>query len=326
MNLFIDTNIYLNFYHFTNEDLEELRKLLVLIERKEIKLFLTEQVIDEFTRNREGRIADALKNLAQQKLPNQFPQLLKGYPEYEKMREAIRFFQENKLKINEKLDKDINEKSLIADKIIADLFKNSEIIKKNDNIIEKAKLRMDIGNPPGKNGSYGDAINWETLLDAIPPSEDLYIISGDGDYSSEINENQLKQFLKEEWIKEHGSIFFYPKLSDFFSDKFSRIKLASELEKELLITDLIISPSFTATHMILRKLSPLIPDFLENQVNIIADALIENSQIFWISQDEDVQLFVRDLIKNKGELIQKEKLEDLLRIYNKEAEPENKEE
>jgi hypothetical protein len=40
INLFIDTNIYLSFFHLTSEDLEELKKLVVLIDKGEIALFV----------------------------------------------------------------------------------------------------------------------------------------------------------------------------------------------------------------------------------------------------------------------------------------------
>jgi hypothetical protein len=42
VNLFIDTNIFLSFFHLTSEDLEELKKLIVLIDNGEIRLFLPE--------------------------------------------------------------------------------------------------------------------------------------------------------------------------------------------------------------------------------------------------------------------------------------------
>ena len=47
-------------YHFSNDDLEELRKLRVLLEREEVILYLPQQVVEEFWRNREGKIFDAL--------------------------------------------------------------------------------------------------------------------------------------------------------------------------------------------------------------------------------------------------------------------------
>ncbi len=42
MKPFIDTNIFLSFYHLTSEDLEELRKLSVLLDQKEVTLYLTD--------------------------------------------------------------------------------------------------------------------------------------------------------------------------------------------------------------------------------------------------------------------------------------------
>jgi predicted nucleic acid-binding protein len=62
INLFIDTNVFLSFYHLTNEDLEELKKLAALIDKNEIVLFLPDQVKKEFTRNRAGKISDAMRN------------------------------------------------------------------------------------------------------------------------------------------------------------------------------------------------------------------------------------------------------------------------
>ena len=61
--LFIDTNILLSFYHLSSDDLEELRKLIALIDTGQITLVVTEQVKDEFFRNRGAKIADAMKEL-----------------------------------------------------------------------------------------------------------------------------------------------------------------------------------------------------------------------------------------------------------------------
>ena len=73
MNLFIDTNVFLSFFHLTNDDLEELRKLIVLLDKEEVHLLLPEQVIHEFRRNRENKIYDLLKRLRDQKIKYQFP-------------------------------------------------------------------------------------------------------------------------------------------------------------------------------------------------------------------------------------------------------------
>ena len=63
INLFIDTNIFLSFFHWTSEDLEELKKLIVLMDNDEIRLFLPEQVRNEFARNRGAKIVDAMRKL-----------------------------------------------------------------------------------------------------------------------------------------------------------------------------------------------------------------------------------------------------------------------
>ena len=88
MELFIDTNIFLNFYHLSKDDLEELRKLVALVAEGTITLYLPEQVINEFYRNRDAKLADALKKFQQEHLNNQFPQICKEYTEYTEMRKS----------------------------------------------------------------------------------------------------------------------------------------------------------------------------------------------------------------------------------------------
>ena len=90
MDLFIDTNVILSFYHLTSDDLEELRKLTVLLQRKRVKLSLTDQVVSEFRRNRENKISEAIKALREQCLNLQFPQLCKDYSEYGHFRKRKR--------------------------------------------------------------------------------------------------------------------------------------------------------------------------------------------------------------------------------------------
>ena len=94
MHLFIDTNIFLSFYHLTSDDLEELNKLIVLLRGKEVTLWLPEQVRLEARRNRDNKIADALKRLKEQKLNAQFPQLCKDYPEFAALRQHLREYEE----------------------------------------------------------------------------------------------------------------------------------------------------------------------------------------------------------------------------------------
>lgn len=63
IHLFIDTNVYLTFFSLDADDLEELKKLRVAIDNDQVYLWLTEQVVDEFERNRESKIAESLRHI-----------------------------------------------------------------------------------------------------------------------------------------------------------------------------------------------------------------------------------------------------------------------
>lgn len=120
MNLFIDTNVFLSFYHFTGDDLEELKKLSVLMEQDEISLLLPEQVVDEFNRNRDRKIADALKRLREQSFKFQFPQLCKDYGQFTKLKKLQKQFEEHHAKLLEEVTLDASEENLKADKVVND--------------------------------------------------------------------------------------------------------------------------------------------------------------------------------------------------------------
>lgn len=303
MNLFIDTNIYLSFYHFSNDDLEQLKKLIVAIKDGKIKVFLPEQVIEEFKRNRENKIADALKKFNEQKLPNQFPQFCKDYPEYRDLVNLFKNYELTKEKLFEKLLRDIKGRNLKADKIINKIFDISNTIKASASLIQEAKERFDFGNPPGKNGSYGDAINWISLLKKVPEKEDLHIIARDKDYVSSIDDKTISEFLSDEWREINNSeAYLYTSLSAFFELHFPDIKLASEMEKKFAILSLINSVNFASTHYAIAKLSKF-TDFTDEEINELVYAAVSNNQINLILLDEDVKAFYTNLIKNKTGVI-----------------------
>lgn len=210
MIIFIDTNIYLKFYHYSNAELEELRKLIVLIEEGQIHLIIPRQVLNEYHRNRETKIADALKVFREEKLNNSFPVFFKEYEEFDKMRKAIIEYQSNKKQLLDKVTNQIENFSLKADEIINELIQKAGIVEAEEKQINSAKQRFDLGNPPGKNNSYGDALNWEILLQNIEIGNDLYFLSDDKDYFSEIDNSKFNKFLEREWkgLKMSNLYFF----------------------------------------------------------------------------------------------------------------------
>jgi hypothetical protein len=303
MNIFIDTNIFLSFYHLSSDDLEELRKLAVLAREGKVTLLIPNQVEDEFKRNRAGKIADAIKRMKEQNRPLQLPLIAKQYPEYAELRDANEISCRRLDSIIEHIKDDVADNNLEADAVIEELFLVAHKVPSTDKIIENAKKRMELGRPPGKKGSIGNAINWESLKGEIESGEDLYIVSDDVDYASPLDESEFDPYLKNEWHEYIKSeIYFYKRLSSFFREKFPEIKLATELEKDLLIRELVESSSFEKTHMIITKLSRL-SDFTQAQINEIIAAAVTNNQIFWIAMDPDIKYFYDNLIKDREEII-----------------------
>jgi hypothetical protein len=316
-SLYLDTNIYLSFYHLTNDDIEELSKLLLLVKSKELILYLPDQTKDEFYRNRDSKIADGLKKFNENKLNKIFPQMVKDYSEeYKLMRNAIKAFEKNKQIIVDKLRKDVVEQSLNADKIIQDLFKVATEIKNTPELIEKAKNRYDLGNPPGKKGSYGDALNWESLLTKIEVFDNFFFISDDGDYFSEFDKNLFNSFLIKEWEEKMPLTDFksYKSLSAFLKENYPTITIESENRKDELILELQSSGSFATSRSVLHKIAEY-NDFSKKQLNDIFDAAINNSQIYWIGDDEDINEILLKVLKGNERKIEKEILDKFKSMY-----------
>lgn len=306
IHLFIDTNVYLKFYHYSKDDIEQLSKLLVLMDNSELSLYLPEQVINEFNRNRENKLNDALKSFTQSKIDNKFPQFCKDYEEYTSLRKIAQNHDIQKKSLLKKVMDSIKTNSLAADKMIASLFQKANVLEFNSELIKRSRIRFDLGNPPGKNKSLGDAIIWETLIENIGSGIDLNFITDDKDYFSEINDSRFNTFLLNEWMqKKDSNIIFNKTLSDFFKDTFPDIKLATELEKDILIAQLIDSQNFYDSRSILQKLTKF-DSFSSEQANNYISACMNNTQIFWISQDEDINEYLHNFTEKNKEIMDKE--------------------
>src|SRR3989337_3257808 len=115
MHVFIDTNILLNFFHFTKEEIDALSNVFASHEHGAATVHLTEQVCDEFLRNRENKIRDALKKFKDVKFAAQLPAFMKQYEEYEQIRQKSGELQELTKAISQKVDVDVVENKLLPD-------------------------------------------------------------------------------------------------------------------------------------------------------------------------------------------------------------------
>lgn len=188
--LFIDTNIYLDFYR---AETKASLSLLKHIESIPEALITTDQVEMEFLNNRQRVISTALQSLKVPSLPPFIPAYLSD------SRAASRI---------EKDLKDITRQITLLKKRFARILKNPashdpvfKVVKKamsfaspmnlkfceakRERIFERALRRFQRGFPPRKKDdtSVGDAVNWEWIVEcAIETGLDVVIVSRDGDF------------------------------------------------------------------------------------------------------------------------------------------------
>ena len=285
INLFIDTNIWLSLYHFTKDDLSQFEKLKDCI-GKSINLFIPRQIYDEIIRNRENKIKVAMKEFVFE--APKYPVFAKGYEEFDSFNKEMIKIESIHKNWEKKIENDIVNENLPADKTISEFFNEKDMIC-CDELINLAYNRYRMGNPPGKDNKYGDAINWEALLKFVPDNEDIVIVSADKDYRSVIDDTRVNPFLEKEWErKKHGKIIFYTHLVDFLKEH--NIVLKTENEKQELIEELKESPNFKSTHGTIAMLNKH-SGWTESQIERLCRIAMENNQVRQILMDHDVYDF-----------------------------------
>jgi len=223
--LFIDTNIWLDFYRARNEISLE---LLTKIEKAADRIIVTYQLESEFKKNRQAAIFEGMKEL---KAPPQIPRL--GVFSDAK---ASKLMAKN-LKETEKR---VRELKVRMGKILANPAANDPVYKACQRVFHKEdalvltredKLRHVIrrrafrrflhGCPPRKDSdtSIGDAINWEWMIHcANANNAELVIVSRDADYGTFWeNKAYINDHLKQEFserVSQKRKLLLFTKVSD----------------------------------------------------------------------------------------------------------------
>lgn len=277
--VFIDTNIYLSFYHFNDDDLGKLEALVDFNSAGQIEIIKNRQILDEFSRNRETKIFDALKQFSAPTLGS-VPRLFEQYKsKSDELRKLIAQANDVYAELIQDIKKNIKEHDLTADILIKKLFVGDSILLEED-ILSKARIRMDIGNPPGKRGSLGDAYHWEYLLKYVPQNSDLIIVTDDIDWKSSLNPLLLNDHLIQEWqTSKNSNITLYVSIKDYFKNEHPDIKLSGEYKKDLWIKNLADSGSFDRSRLVLMRLLSM-GNFSDEQLAAIVLAAISNDQIY----------------------------------------------
>jgi hypothetical protein len=229
MQVVIDSNVYLSFYHFSGEDLEELEKILHLVEGGDIWLRVPEQVVQEVRRNRSAKIRESLDSLRKHKLSPTFPAYSKRYDRYSEFRSALIDADTKRAQLLEDIERDIENGTLPADLLIERMFAAGEKHSTTPEIVEAARLRVDLGQPPGKNGSIGDAVIWETILATHSDDLKLFFVSDDKDWYDVLRDDQFHSTLLSEWRTKFGTEFHaFRSLSEFVKSQYKYISFPGQ--------------------------------------------------------------------------------------------------
>jgi PIN domain-containing protein len=297
INLFLDSNTYLSFYKLSDDDLVELEKLAVTVRSANTVLYLPDHCRDEFERNRAGVINESIQHVERNKTPTSYPRLFTNLAGYAGLRATLNQLEKQRGDLIVEARAQARSRLLKADKLIEELFGLATRIELNDAIWQAAQRRSSASNPPGKKGSIGDALNWESLIVAVPDANNIVIVSRDGDYASRLDETMLDEFLAAEWrTRKQADASLETGLASLFSGYYPNIKIAADLEREIAIDSLVASSSFKDTHTAVQSLVAFV-EFTPDQVTSIVGAAKENSQVRLILYDEDVRNFYSELLK-----------------------------
>jgi len=310
IHLFIDTNIFLNFYRFSNDQLHKLEELVNLIKSKKVKLYLTEQVVDEFNRNRENAFKETITHISNFTPKLTIPVMCSDMKEMKSIQKFLKSIAIKKEKILERLKREFRYNNLKIDKIMNEIILSASPFELDNIIYERAIRRFNLGNPPGKNNSYGDAVNWEILLEKVPRRKPLYFIGRDGDFISPLDPEQFSNFLNLEWKKKKGSsVKFYRSILEFLKEKNPKSKITTEEVKKEKETATPMDPSllanisnisnFMKTNEELMKSSPFMKT---NEELMKLSSLLSNNEVLkkFTPFASDVYSSLLNHLQNKG--------------------------
>ncbi|MFZ2205206.1 MAG: PIN domain-containing protein [Minisyncoccia bacterium] len=188
--IFIDTNQYRHIFSKNEGFSDEIKNLLdKLINQDHVKLLLPKQVKEEVERNRfenwyNDEIKDNNKKIENIKLDiKSFEESLASFPlELQKIKKKLQkslvIFEKESLNIKKRY-RELKSK---ANQKLKQLFDEAEFIDESEEIIYKARLRLDKNNPPFDN-KLGDALIWESLLyflKSAPKKSSLIFVARDG--------------------------------------------------------------------------------------------------------------------------------------------------
>lgn len=244
--LFVDTNIWLDFYRARNETG---LALLKHAESVSAKIIVTYQLESEFKKNRQAAILEGMQELkapAQIPRPGIFSDAKASAVLSNSIKEAEKRVKSLKAKLTKVLDNPAGNDPVYQ--ACQRIFhkKDGLVLTRDDPlrrvVRRKAFRRFLHGCPPRKKSdtSIGDAINWEWMIHCANASNaELVIVTRDSDYGIHFeNKAYVNDHLKQEFaerVSKKRKLLLYSKLSDALKHfKVAVTPQEEEVEAELL--------------------------------------------------------------------------------------------
>ncbi len=305
--LFIDTNVFLDFYRAKGD---AGLTLLKHVESVTDVLIMTDQVEVEFLNHRQRVISSALTGVKAPDIPDFMPAYLadsntaaaldKDIKRVKKRIQVIKDRFARILKDPGRNDPVFKSFRRIVDNSLRNFnFADRE---KQQQIFGLAARRHQRGFPPRKPdaNSIGDAINWEWIVDtAILMSSDVLIVSRDGDYgllrqnACNLNDWLLQEFKQR--VSSKRNVVLAPSLSAALKMLNVKVTAAEEKEERNIIDQMFlrivsVPPNFWQT--VIERVKAVIPRI--HQLLLGTDCLLLDNGDLMISFPPNLKEHIRE--------------------------------
>lgn len=306
-HVYADANIFLDFFRFSDDDLGELEKLATHIDSKNITLYLPQLTAEEYFRNRDKIVLEQLQDLKNVKLKVGIPTFIRESQSAKDFLEKLSDALAMRNALLEEVEAQAVARNFRADDLIGQIFSKANRIPTTPALLQSAGERVSLGNPPGKPGSIGDRLNWESLIQEVPEGNDIYLITRDNDYISTFSSASPNMFLCEEWAaRKSASVRLFKGIKSFAKiiDESLKFNKPDEpvFEKDPARTEKIMalvgSYNYASTHYAVAELANHIDKMSPDELEYILQGAMDNSQIGGIMGDDDVETFYKK-IRNK---------------------------
>ncbi len=277
--LFIDTNIWLDFYRVRNDAAV---KLLDHVEAIMHDVIVTYQVEAEFKKNRQMVISETYKSLKVDTNVGR-PAIFADAKASANITKGLDRAKKGVDRLKQQLGK-LLEDPTQNDKVYKScqrvFHQNSSIVLTRDNperrgLRHRARTRFLHGLPPRKKDdtSFGDSFNWEWILAcANRESAEVVIVSRDADFGLTFNgKSYVNDHLRHEFsdrVSQKRALFLYDNLSRALKEHFA-IQVTQDEEKaeKEIVTPQPSGPNFFFDENLIRQLrSALDRQFLSNRI------------------------------------------------------------